>query len=195
MDSYQLPPAPNHLPNYFYLYFMNRLLPIFLLISLSSAAQDIDVEYDKKRDFSRYKTFRIGESEVITPKDAPQSNENSLQKIVAEEIIEELTEKGLKQSKDSIADLVVSFVAGSQPRSDLQQLGPLGMTPGNSSQTWSRDFTMENLIIDLNDKSNLVWRITASSTSTTTEMKALIDSIVSAGFKKFSLKPKKEKKK
>ncbi len=175
---------------------MNRLLSIFLLMSFYSAAQDIDVEYDKKKDFSHYKTFRIGDSEVITPKDRVQKSDGSLQKIVIEEIIEELTEKGLKQAQDSVADLVVSFVVGSQTRSDMQQLGPLGMTPGSNAQTWSRDFTVENLIIDLNDRNNnLVWRITSSSSLGTTDSKSMVDAIVSAGFKKFSLKPKKQKNK
>ena len=175
---------------------MNRLLPLLLLITFYSAAQDIDVEYDKKKDFSQYKTFRIGDSEIITPKDRVEKSDGSVQKIVIEEIIEELTEKGLKQVQDSVADLVVSFVAGSQARSDMQQLGPLGMTPGSDAQTWSRDFTVENLIIDLNDRNNnLVWRISSSSSSGATDIKSMIDAIVSAGFKKFSLKPKKVKKK
>ena len=93
-------------------------------------------------------------------------------------------------------DLVVSFVVGSLERSDLEQLGPLGMTPGSSSQTWSRDFRLGSLIIDLNDRSNnLIWRVNATTTTNTSDAQRMIDQVVSAGFKKFSLKPKKVKKK
>ena len=178
-----------------YLCQMNRLLLFFLFVSFASSAQNVEAEYDKNHDFSHYKTFRMGESEIITPKDQVQPNEVSLQKIVQDEIIEELKEKGLQQV-DSAADLVVSFVAGSQQRHDMGNVGPLGLTPGSTSQTWQRDFTMESLIIDLNDKNNnLVWRVNASTTASASDMKSLVDSIVAAGFKKFSLKPKKVKKK
>ncbi|MEJ0056254.1 MAG: DUF4136 domain-containing protein [Bacteroidota bacterium] len=174
---------------------MNRLLFPLILISIYTSGQDLTVEYDKNRDFSHYKTFSIGESEVITPKDQQLKNEDHLQKLVEDEITEELIEKGL-QKVDSAGDLVVSFVAGSQARTDVERLGPLGTTPGDDSQTWSREFIMENLIIDLNDRSNnLVWRISSASTTSTGDMKNLVDRVVSGGFKKFSLKPKKVKKK
>jgi len=176
---------------------MTRLLPLFIFITFYSAAQNLEVEYDKKKDFSHYKTFRIGDSEIITPKDKVQKSDDALQKLVIQEITEELTEKGLKLAQDSVADLVVSFVVGSAARTDMQQLGPLGMTPGSDATTWSRDFTIENLIIDLNDRNNnLVWRVTSTSSSgMSSDSKSMIDAIVSAGFKKLSLKPKKEKKK
>jgi hypothetical protein len=174
---------------------MIRLLLPLILISVYTSAQDLSVEYDKNRDFSRYKTFSMGESEIITPKDQQLKNEDHLQKLVEDEIIEELTEKGL-QKVDSAGDLVVSFVVGSQARTDVERLGPLGTSPGDNNQTWSREFIMENLIIDLNDRNNnLVWRINSASTTSTGDMKNLVDQVVTGGFKKFSLKPKKVKKK
>ena len=48
-------------------------LSLFLLYTLNlSAQEDINVEYDKKRDLSIYKTFSLGEGEVITPTDQRQ---------------------------------------------------------------------------------------------------------------------------
>ncbi|NOT74318.1 MAG: DUF4136 domain-containing protein [Cyclobacteriaceae bacterium] len=173
---------------------MTRILFFLLFISFCSTGQDIKAEYDKNRDLSRYKTFSMGESEIITPKDQIQPNEVPLQKIVTEAIEEELKEKGMIKV-DSAGDLIVTFVAGSEQRTDLERLGPLGTTPGNSNQTWSRDFTVESLIIDLNDKNNtLVWRVNASVNAGSQDIKSLVDEIVAAGFKKFSLKPKKKKK-
>jgi hypothetical protein len=156
--------------------------------------QDINVEYDKNRDFSHYKSFAIGESEIITPKDQRQAADSSVLKWIAAAVTDELSSKGLEK-KDSLADLIVSYVMGSQEKTDFSNLGPLGTSPGNSSQIWSRDFRMGSLIIDLNDRSNnLVWRVNAT-TNTTTDVRRMIDEVVSAGFKKFSLKPKKVKKK
>jgi hypothetical protein len=175
---------------------MRRTLLLCIIVTpLLSNAQDINVEYDKNRDLSRYKSFSIGESEVITPKEQRQAGDSSVLKWIATSVSEELTEKGL-QRKDSLGDLVVSYVIGSQEKTDFSNLGPLGTSPGNSSQIWSRDFRMGSLIIDLNDRnSNLIWRVNATTTATTADTKRLIDEVVSAGFKKFTLKPKKVKKK
>ena len=174
-----------------------RFIPLFLLIGFCSHAQDIEVEYDKNRDLSKYKTFSFGEGEVITPKDQQQGNPASLKKLVKSSISEQLMEKGMQQMDSTgKGDLVASFVVGSLARSDYEQLGALGMTPNSSSRTWSRDFNMGSLIIDLHDRSNnLIWRVNATTTINTTNAQSMIDQVVSKGFKKFSLKPKKVKKK
>lgn len=168
---------------------------VLILLLSESIGQDINVEYDKNRDLSHFKTFTLGEGEVITPKDRSSGNEASLHKWVKAAISEELTEKGM-QPLDSAGDLLATYVIGTQQRSDFGQLGPLGTVPGDNSRTWSRDYQMGSLIIDLNDKNrNLIWRVNATTTASATDIEHLIDQVVSAGFKKFSLKPKKVKKK
>ena len=173
---------------------MRIALSLFIVAAWTTGiAQDINVEYDKKRDLSGYKSFTFGEGEIITPKDRRQSDAGKLHKWVKEAIGEELKEKGLAQA-DSLGDLTVSYVIGSQERSDYSQLGPLGTAPGNPSQTWSRDYQMGKLVIDLNDRNNkLIWRVNATTNGTDTNIEQLIDQVVSAGFKRFSLKPKKVK--
>lgn len=172
------------------------ILFFFLIFAVSTAvAQDIDVVYDKKKDFSSYKTFQMGEGEVITPSDRRQVDAVSLKKMVHDATVRELTEKGLTQI-DSVGDLLVSYLIGSQERSDYSQLGPLGTSPTDNSRTWSRDYQMGSLVIDLNDRNkNLVWRVNATTTSSGTDINRMITQVVSAGFRKFSLKPKKVKKK
>ncbi len=172
-------------------------LPILIILVFAcvpAIGQDINVEYDKNRDFSRYKTFTLGSGEIITPKDRQRGNEAALHEWVKGAIAKELTEKGLQQV-DSAGDLLATYLIGTQQRSDFGKLGPLGTSPDNSSQTWSRDYTMGSLIIDLNDKNNnLVWRINATTAAAAMDINVLIEQVVSAGFKKFSLKPKKVKK-
>jgi hypothetical protein len=171
---------------------------IFLFLSFLSfsllAQDDIKVEYDKKHDFAQYKTFALGEGEIVTPKDKRVVKDATMHNWVRSAIIEELTEKGLKQV-DSLGDLVVSYAVGSLPRTDMSQLGPLGQTPGSTNQTWSRDYQQNSLIIDLNNRQNsLVWRINGTTTSPASGAQPMISEIVSEGFKKLSLKPKKGKK-
>ncbi len=175
---------------------MRFLIMLACLLSLvPSAAQDINVEYDKNRDLSRYKTFTLGAGEIITPKDQRTGKDANLHKWVKEAITEELKEKGMTQV-DSAGDLLATYLVGTTQRRDVSQLGPLGISPENSSRTWSRDYTMGSMIIDLNDRSNnLIWRINATTGASAMDINILIEQVVSAGFKKFSLKPKKVKKK
>lgn len=169
---------------------------LFILISTTIIwAQEIKVEYDKDRDFSKYKTFSFGEGEIITPKDQKQVSDAEVNKWIKTAIGRELKIKGLLQV-DSAADLVVSYAAGTLARSDAGNVGPLGMTPGSTDRTYIRDYQQGSLVIDLNDKSNmLVWRINSTTNMSASEGEQLIDQIVERGFRKFGKPVKKKKKK
>lgn len=167
-----------------------------LMLSLFCSAQ-IKVESEPGTDFSRYKTFMFGEGEIITPKDLRQVPDSTLHKWVKGAIQEEFRKKGLKQVTVS-PDLIVSYITGTQTRSDAGDVGPLGLTPGgNTTQTYLRDYRQGSLVIDLNDQKNskLVWRVNAMMNTNNPDAKQSIDQIVVKGFKKFSIKPKREKKK
>ena len=102
--------------------------------------------------------------------------------------------KGLKQV-DSASDLVVSYVVGTLSRSDMGNVGPMGMTPGSNERTYIRDYQQGSLIIDLNDSKNfLVWRINSTTNMGSAAGERLVDQIVQRGFKQFG-KPVKKKKK
>lgn len=170
------------------------LLLIFCSFLSPLSGQDIKVEYDKTKDYSEYKTFKFGDSEIVTPKEKKQISDKALDKLIKGAIVKELGDKGLTQ--DSLGQLTVTYVAGVFEHSETQNLGPLGQTPGSSSQTWSSNYSEGELIIDLNDsKSNkLIWRINSQTNTTTPEAAQFIDQIVDKGFKKFGVKPKGKKK-
>ena len=173
-----------------------RLCLLLCLLSAALHAQDIQVEFDKNRDLTGYKTFRFGEGEIITPKDQRVIKDATMHQWVKNAIREELTAKGLTFVDSAKADLVASYIIGSLQRSDMQNLGPMGTAPGSNEQTWSRNFQQSSLIIDLNDRGNLlIWRIQGVTSTTTPDAENMIREVVSKGFKKFSLKPKKDKKK
>jgi hypothetical protein len=175
---------------------MKSYLILFCLALVPAFAQDIKVEYDKTKDYSGYKTFRFGESEIITPKEKKQISDKALDKIIKDAITKEMTEKGITRN-DSSAQLVVTYVAGIFEHSEIQNLGPLGQAPGSSSQTWSNNYTQGELIIDLNDveSKKLIWRINSQTNTTTPEASQYIEQIVDKGLKKFAVKPKGKKKK
>jgi hypothetical protein len=172
-------------------------LLIFLWVSTIAFAQSIKVEYEKDRDFSKYRTFSFGESEIITPKDEQTIEGSKIHAWVKEAITRELESNGLKRM-DSLGDLVVSYVIGSAERSEIETIGPLGGTPGMVAQPRSslRDFTTESFIIDLNDKGkNLVWRVNADVTLTSTAIQPVINEVAARGFKKYGKAAKVKKKK
>ncbi len=165
-----------------------------MLIHSIGFGQELKVEFDKNRDFTKYKTYRFGEGEIITPKDQQQTNEGDIEKWIRNAISRELELRELTRV-DSSADLVVSYVAGSLARSAAGDVGPMGMTPGSMDRTYIRDYRQGSLIIDLNDRSNrMVWRINATSDMSATGGERMIDQIVEKGFRKYP-KPSKKKKK
>jgi hypothetical protein len=173
-------------------------LVLLLCWSAVSLAQDIDIEYDKYRDVSKYATFSFGESEIITPKDEETMDEKKLHAWVREALTHELESKGLKKL-DSAGDLSVSYLIGSTERSTVDNVGPLGGTPGVIAQPRSsmRDFNMGSFIIDMKDKSkNLIWRVNAETImASSEESQRLINTIVEKGFKKYGKTVKRKKKK
>jgi hypothetical protein len=166
---------------------------IFLLVLAGIAdsfGQDIQVEYDKNRDFSIYKTFSLGEAEIITPKDQRKIDDEKLHKWVKDAIASELTDKGMTQI-DSLGDLTVSYIIGSLERSNLESSGQGGIGAG----VVTRDYEQSSFVIDMNDRNNfLVWRVNGVTSTNSPNANTMIEEVVAKGFKKFSIKPKKKKK-
>lgn len=175
---------------------MKILLSVFCfgLITLAFA-QDVKVEFDKTKDYSNYKTFRFGDSEIVTPKEKKQITDVALHKLIRQAVEKELSERGITRN-DSSAELVVTYVAGIFERTESQNLGPLGTAPGQTSQTWTNNYSQGELIIDINDarSKKLIWRINSQTNTSTPEAANYIDQVVDKGLKKFAVKPKGKKK-
>jgi hypothetical protein len=169
---------------------------LFLFLGWGGAiAQEIKAEYDKSRDFTVYKTFRFGAGEIVTPKDQKQIPDKVLDAWIKNAITRELAKKGLQQT-DSAADLVVSYVSTSLARSDMGNLGPMGLTPNSTERTYIRDYQQGSLIIDLNDRNDfLIWRVNSTTNMNATGGERLIDQIVQKGLKQFARPVKTKKKK
>jgi hypothetical protein len=165
-----------------------------LLFTSLSFAQSIEVEYDKKKDFTHYKTFSFGESQITTPADQKLIDDATMNKWIVNAITRELEIKGLKR-RDSLPDLIATYAEGTLARTDTERLGPLALTPGaNPDRSFTYEYKQSSLVIDLNDRSgNLIWRINSTTNMTSSEVERTVDAIVEKGFKKFA-KPNKKKK-
>jgi len=165
---------------------------VLSLSAVSLSAQTIQVEYNKNKDMSAYKTYQMGEAEIITPEDKRLLEEAKTREVVNRSIELELKGRGL-QRVDSAGQLVVSYIIGSMQRSSVFDAGRLG---SNTPPAVMQDYSEGNFIIDLNDRSgNLIWRVNAVTTFTTSNLEAQIDQVLSKGFKKFPNIPKTKKKK
>ncbi len=174
---------------------MKILSIMLLLFSLQAAGQELKVEFDKKHDFSIYKTFSFGESQVATPPDEKQVTDATIDKWVKAGTARELKYKGLKRV-DTLGDLVVTYTIVTMPRLDIHTIGPAAGTPDSNDRTWSRSYTQQNFIIDLTAPNNnyLAWRINALNDVVGRDAERVIDAIIVRGFKKFHKQKRKQKK-
>jgi Domain of unknown function (DUF4136) len=177
-----------------YLCAMKYIILMLITFNLSAIGQDVLVETENNRDLSGYKTFRFGESEIVTPKERKKVSDTKLNKIIQEAVERELTLKGLQKAGDD-AQLVVTYMIGSFRHTDVQNLGPLGLAPGQTSTTWTQDAYEGDLVIDVNDKVNdaLIWRIHSSTSGNSPGAETTIEQIVAKGFRKWGQKPKQKK--
>lgn len=172
-----------------------RIILIFcLLFSKLTFSQEVRTEGSKNTDFSIYKTFKFGDSEIVTTRNSKKISDASLDKIIRETIERELKEKGMSRDEEN-GQLMVTYMAGSFRHSEIQQLGPLGVGPGQTAQNQTVTYTEGSLVIDLNDARNnhLIWRINSNLDTNQANPRNSVEQVVVKGFKKFGVKRKNKK--
>lgn len=164
---------------------MRLTIAILLLMYLNTRGQEIKVEYSKKTDFSKYKTFCFGEGLVVAQSTLRQVSDVTFSNWIINGVVKEFEKKNMTQV-DSLGDVEITYALIRTAQLDVETTGPLGMTPGSNDRTWSRNFTESTLIIDVNDRSNLlIWRVKANFDVSGPNSESTIDAIVGRGFKKF----------
>lgn len=159
-----------------------------------SFGQDVQVEFDKNRDLSNYKTFRFGDSEIVTTRGSKKISDKSLDQIIREELTRELAAKGI-QLDPSNGQLVASYMSGEFRHSESGASGTLTLIPGqgtSTSGTLARAYVQGDFVIDLNDASSgaLVWRVKSTANPNGPDARKIVDQVVSKGFRKLNEKPK-----
>lgn len=134
---------------------MKLLMLLSLLLAGQMYAQKVDIEADESADFSKYKTFRVGEGQLKSK--SPSLNSDLTRRKIDTEIRKRLIEKGLSEATGQ-PDLNVQFRLGSAPRSEVDAF-PVGRY-GRGTRRVVTQYTEGTLIIDLRDTSRreLVWR-------------------------------------
>lgn len=144
------------------------VLLLTFLISATTYAQKVNVDYDKSANFSSYKTYSWGRG-------TPAPNPLGDQRIIAG-IDAQLAAKGW-QKVESDADVVVIYSAAVSSKTQINTFdtggpwggyrwGRWGGYGGGSSTTTVQEIPVGQLIVDMADVKNkaFVWRGTASDT-------------------------------
>jgi uncharacterized protein DUF4136 len=134
---------------------MKLLMLLSLVVAGQMYAQKVDIEADESADFSKYKTFRMGEGQLKSK--SPSLNSDLTRRKIDTEIRKRLIEKGLSEATGQ-ADLNVQFRLGSARRNEVDAF-PAGRY-GRATRRVVTQYTEGTLIIDLRDtsKRELVWR-------------------------------------
>jgi hypothetical protein len=139
---------------------MRIILPLICGVFLASApvfADDIDVEFDKAQDFTKFKTFRMLDGTIDAK--SPALKNEIVRKNLETDIRERLKAKGLTEA-EAQPDLNVRFHLGSARRTDTTAV-PAGRF-GQRTRAVKSQTTEGTLTIDMLVKRELVWRAVAT---------------------------------
>ena len=134
------------------------LLAFALFVPMIMWGQDVNTDYNKSTDFTKYKTFTWG-------KGTPAANPLMYQRIVAG-VESRLDAKGLTNATDpTTADLLVAYHASVDTETQINTMGGGWRWGGMGSATVDK-IPVGQLIVDMGDikTQTFIWRGTASST-------------------------------
>jgi hypothetical protein len=167
---------------------MNRLA-LGLLIALSAFAQKITVEFDQAADFSKYKTFAIRAGQLNSPN--PALNSELVKKQIDNDLVSNLTAKGLTQVTTGASDLNVRYTLGTRRNVETEAY-PAGWR-GLGTRIVRVPYAQGTLVIDLRDPTtrSLVWRaIATDEKSDATKLQGKLDDMVRKSIDKYPPKKK-----
>ncbi len=132
-----------------------RLAVFVLLLAFAISADDHSVDFDPGADFSRIKTFALGQQRTINSNKPELSGELVKKKLDAA-VRAELSKKGLLEVPAQDCDMIVRYHLGSVNKTETTVwIGPWGGT-----HRATEHFTEGTLIVNLvrRDSKELLWR-------------------------------------
>jgi hypothetical protein len=168
-----------------YVRFKNmKPLLLGMLLTFSAFAQKIQIEADQAVDFSRFRTFALGEPRLNSRN--PSLNNDIVRKRIDADIQRFLGAKGLTLVPSGPADLNVHYTLGAVTGSELEAY-PAGWR-GWGTRVVRVPFTEGTLVIDLRDPTthSLVWRaIAREEKRDPSKIEGKLDDMVKKSFAKY----------
>jgi len=166
-----------------------KQLSLVLLLGPCLFAQKITVESDTAIDFSRFHTFAIRMGTLNSRN--PALNSELVKKQIENDIIRDLTARGLEITTGPKSDLNVRYTFGTQRKIETEAY-PAGWY-GWGTRIVRVPYAEGTLVIDLRDPTtrSLVWRgIASQEKSDATKIEGKIDDMVRKAIEKYPPKPK-----
>lgn len=164
-------------------------LSLVLLLAPCLFAQKITVESDGSADFSRYHTFAIRMGTLNSKN--PALNSELVKKQIENDIIRDLSARGLEITTGPRSDLNVRYHFGTQRKLETEAY-PAGWR-GWGTRIVRVPYAEGTLVIDLRDPTtrSLVWRAIASQEKDdATKIAGKLDDMVRKAIEKYPPKPK-----
>jgi hypothetical protein len=175
------------------------LTGLFILAVVSGQAQ-MHVDFDKKVDFTKYKTFKFEPGRVIRKLGVRDTSNTFINQYIDEAVTKDLVGKGLHLSNEH-PDLVITYLAGAREKQQVQNYMSQGFYPYAGfygygmggwwgpqwNNFWVRKYEEGTMIIDMYDagKAQLIWRAYAVSSISNFNEKKFVDKQIHKSFKHF----------
>jgi Domain of unknown function (DUF4136) len=170
---------------------MRHVAVVLMFVASSLWAQKVDVGYDKRVDFSQFKTYAWAEN-------LPKTNRPLMALVITGAVDEELGKRGLTKVASN-PDLVVTFHGGVDVQGSFAADDPTysstGGLPAPDVSVWSGSSSAASpavhkgtLIVDLINQEHLVWRGTAEANLDNEKKSKTVDQVnkaVEDMFKKY----------
>jgi hypothetical protein len=158
-----------------------------LLTCLVAACSSVQVktDYDRAADFTRYRTYAMGEGKLVRPGLEETTNDLVTARI-NRAVQYQLQQKGLRPERED-PDLIVRFVAGARTVQELDTVyDGWGMGPFYGD-VWLREYDEGTMVIDLIDRSTgqVVWTAIGRAVDQDFRKPEFIDKTVAKAFEKF----------
>jgi hypothetical protein len=178
----------------------NKLFVVLLTLGAFGAQAQVHVDFDKKVDFTKYKTFKFQPGKVIRQLGLKDTTSTFMNQYIAEAMTKDLATKGLTPSGAN-PDLVITYVAGAKQKKEVENFmsGPGFYSPYSRfygyrgwwgpqwNNFWVNNYEEGTIIIDVYDaKTNeLVWRAYAVSPITNYNEQKFVTKEIGKSFKHF----------
>jgi hypothetical protein len=185
---------------------MRKIALFVASLSLSAYASTAQthVDYDRKVDFSKYRTFGFQPGRIIRDLDLPDTDSSLINKHVQEVVTAELTKKGLSPVAAD-ADLSITFMAGAKQKQEMenamtnqrfgygwgnpywQYFAVDGWWSAGWNDWWVNEYEQGTLILDIYDTrtKELVWRAYAVANINNYNERRFVERVVNRALMQF----------
>ncbi len=178
----------------------NKLFIVALLLGAIGAQSQVHIDFDKKVDFTKYRTFKFEPGKVVRKLGLQDTTSTFMNQYIAEAITKDLATKGLTPTGKN-PDLVITYVAGAKEKKEVENYmsGPGFYSPHSRfygrtgwwgpqwNNFWVNHYEEGTIIIDVYDakRDQLIWRAYAVSPINNYNEQKFVNKEIAKSFKKY----------